>query len=63
MAEMNDETIAHLKTVIEYSLHNERRHYEDMIEDMNDNNGEPPTGHVYISLSALHDWVIENCGK
>jgi hypothetical protein len=48
-----DETIAHLKKVIAYSVAND-------VAQRADHNGERATWHVYISRSALHDWVLEN---
>jgi hypothetical protein len=55
MAEMDDETITHLVEVIAYSIVEEKKNYEDMIIE-----GEPVTGHIYISLAVLYEWVREN---
>jgi hypothetical protein len=67
MAEMNDETIAHLRNVIAYSIADEKRQYEETIADYTSDDREhydegviAARGHVYISLAALHEWVLEN---
>ena len=52
MAEMNEDTLGHLATVIEHFIHDEREHYESTVE-----NGETFDSHIYLSLAVMEQWL------
>jgi len=46
-----DIPVQELRGILAY-LEDERRHYEDMLE-----NGEPVSGHIYKSVLVVDEWL------